>query len=145
MLRIFTGMGREYNVSPVIQMCNKSLHTAGWGISEVCHARSTRRRWNSSLRELQRNHSCFSAAGLPALFRLFFFGLFFFFFLLFAELRLEQAVENANICLRQAANTLTITEKRLDHFIVLVHNNDRTATFVCNISVTDAHLTQNFI
>lgn len=111
-------------------MCNKSLPTAGRGISEVrwslprSLAHSPRRRWNSSLKELQRNHSCSSAAGLPALLELFFSS-----FLLFAELTLEQSVENANICLRQAANTLTITEESLDHFIGLVRNNDRTATF----------------
>lgn len=70
--------------------CVNSLHTGRRGISEV---------WNSSLKELQRNHSCFSEAGL------------FFFFLLFAELKLERSVENANICPRQAANTLAIRER----------------------------------
>lgn len=79
-------METGYNVWRV-----NSFHTGRRGISEV---------WNSSLKELQRNHSCFSEAGL-----------FFFVFLLFAELKLEQSVENANICPRQAANTLTIRER----------------------------------
>lgn len=36
---------------------------------------------------------------------------FLFVFLLFAELKLERSVENANICPRQAANTLAIRER----------------------------------
>lgn len=88
---------QSFNVSPVIR-CVNSLHTGRGGTSKVC---------NSSLKELQRNHSCFSEAGL---FFLFFFSSFLVFFL-FAELKLDLSVENANICPRQAANTLPIRER----------------------------------
>lgn len=95
--------------------------------AEACHARllATKALKQQPERTPEKSQ-LFLRSRPPSPFRAFFSSS----FLLFAELTVEQSVENANICPRQAANTLTITEESLDHFIVLVHNNDRTATFV---------------
>lgn len=102
--------------------------------AEACHARSLA---TKALKQQPERTPEKSQLFLRSLFRAFFSS-----FLLFAELRLERSVGNANICPRQAANTLTITEESLDHFIALVHNNDRTATFVCSVSAPDRKLWQ---